>query len=103
MKAAYFFSPHLGEYIMQLQHVVPVDGRLLSEESLARRARMSKTTVEDHCRADKKGVEKHLYAYYAILRIYWEACQDSQVLPPDRFLRELHRSLEADHRLRHGD
>ena len=58
MKASYFFSPHLGEYIMQLQHVVPVDGRLLSEESLpvdgrllseeslARRARMSKTTVE---------------------------------------------------------
>lgn len=46
MKAAYFFSPHLVEYIMQLQHVVPVDGRLLSEESLARRARMSKTTVE---------------------------------------------------------
>ena len=46
MKAAYFFSPHLGEYILQLQHVVPVDGRLLSEESLARRARMSKTTVE---------------------------------------------------------
>lgn len=25
MKAAYFFSPHLGEYIMQLQHVVPVE------------------------------------------------------------------------------
>ena len=46
MKASYFFSPHLGDYIMQLQHGVPVDGRLLSEESLARRARMSKTTVE---------------------------------------------------------
>lgn len=46
MKQTYYLNPHLGEYIMQLQHVVPVDGRLLSEGSLARRARMSKTTVE---------------------------------------------------------
>ena len=45
MKAAYFFSPHLGEYIMQLPHFVPVDGRLSIEQSLARRARMSTPTV----------------------------------------------------------
>lgn len=42
----YYTNPHLGEYIALLQHAVPVEGRLLSEESLARRACMSKTTVE---------------------------------------------------------
>ena len=46
MKQVHYMNPNLGAYIVQLQHVVPVDGRLLSEESLARRARMSKTTVE---------------------------------------------------------
>ena len=47
MKKIQYQCPHLGAYIAELQYVVPVDGRLLSEAALARRAHMSKTTVEN--------------------------------------------------------
>lgn len=47
MKKIQYQCPHLGAYIAELQYVVPVDGHLLSEAALARRARMSKTTVEN--------------------------------------------------------
>lgn len=45
MKKKEYMNPHLGAYIAQLQHIVPVEGRYLSESSLARLAHMSKTTV----------------------------------------------------------
>ena len=47
MKKIQYQCPHLGAYIAELQYAVPVDGHLLSEAALARRARMSKTTVEN--------------------------------------------------------
>ena len=47
MKKTQYQSVHLGAYIAELQHAVPVDGKLLSEADLARRAHMSKTTVEN--------------------------------------------------------
>ena len=47
MNLIQYHSPNLGAYIAELQYTVPVDGKMLSEADLARRARMSKTTVEN--------------------------------------------------------
>lgn len=82
MKASYFFSPHLGEYIMQLQHVVPVDGRLLSEESLARRARMSKTTVERIKRGRKASVCLLRHPSYLLGSLSGQSGSSSGPFPP---------------------
>lgn len=46
MKKIQYQCPHLGAYIAQLQHTVPVEGRLLSESALARSGHISKSTVE---------------------------------------------------------
>ena len=46
MKKIQYQCPHLGAYIAQLQHTVPVEGLLLSESALARSGHMSKSTVE---------------------------------------------------------
>ena len=38
MKKIQYQCPHLGAYIAEVQYAVPVDGHLLSEAALARRA-----------------------------------------------------------------
>lgn len=46
MNKDYFQNQNLGEFIMQLQSVIKVDGRLLRDEDIVARAHMSKSTYQ---------------------------------------------------------